>query len=263
MSTQEKRGTLMRSAVFGVALTIFGSHAALAQENIPEPAVPQTIGVSVQASILLGLGVSVGTQLGERFNVRGVYNGYTYSREVEDSSGKATYDGKIKLQSFGVLADWHPFQGTFRLTTGLLSDGNRITLNGKAKNGAEYAVGDCTYVSSSTDPLQISGKVDFRRLAPYVGLGWGGNMHAGKGFYGIFDLGVMLSGTPNVGLNAFGSARNKNPTTQPQCGGAADMPVTSDPTFQRELSKARDDAQNQADKVKLWPSIAFGLGWRF
>lgn len=250
----------MNKHILAVTLVV-ASQGALAAGPAAAPE-KTAVGVSLNASILLGLGVSVGTGLGEHTNVRAVYNGYSVSREFDDDKG--TYDGKVRLQSYGVLADYHPFQGVFRITTGLLSDGNQITVRGKAVSGGEYNVGDCTYVSSSTDPLHLDGKVDFRSLAPYLGFGWGGNMNSEPGFFGTFDLGVMFAGSGRVALTAGGSAYAK-PGSDPSCGPQTPpgAPVSSDPNFQAELDKARAEVQDNADKAKLWPSLQFGLGWRF
>jgi hypothetical protein len=221
-----------------------------------------TVGISLNASILLGLGVSVGTGLGSHFNVRGVYNGYSYSREFDDGESGA-YDGTLRLQTFGALADYHPFTGAFRLTAGLLSDGNRITLVGKPTDGAEYDVGDCSYVSSSTDPLRLDGKIDFRSMAPYFGLGWGGNMNAEPGFFGTFDIGIMWAGSAGVSLAASGSA-HAAPDQPASCGSDADdTPVADNPEFQRQLAQARADSEDEASNYEFWPSLQFGLGWRF
>jgi hypothetical protein len=244
-----------RCALVGAALVVFAGSVGAA--DTPKT----TVGVSANASLLLGFGLSVGTGLGDIFNVRGVYNGYSISRELGDDAGK--YDGTVRLQTFGALADYHPFAGAFRLTLGALADGNRVTMTGKPTTGSEYEVGDCTYVSSPSDPLRLDGKIDFRSLAPYFGLGWGGNMNAAPGFFGTFDLGVMWAGSAEMSLAASGSARAKS--GQPaSCGSStSDTPVSSNPEFQRELEKARADVEDDASNYEFWPSIQFGLGWRF
>ena len=224
-----------------------------------------TVGVSINATILTGLGLSVGTSLGEYFNVRGVGNGYSYSRDIEDDSGN--YHGTVKLFSTGLLFDYQPFAGAFRLSAGLLSNGNKITLDGKPSATGEYDVGDCTYVPSTSDPLKVHGETGFKKMAPYAGIGWGGNMSAEPGFYGTFDIGVMFSGPANVKLGASGSARAKA-GQNPSCGDSTtDHDVNNDPTFapvfQAERQKAEDDANNQVGKYKLWPALGFGFGWRF
>lgn len=219
-----------------------------------------TVGVSVNATILTGLGLSVGMPLGHDFNVRVAGNAFSRTHDVNESG--ADYVGKVKLFTVGVLADWQPFSGAFRLTAGLVDNGNKITLDGKATSGSNYTVGDCQYTSDPTDPLALHGQTNFRRLAPYAGMGWGGNMNSAPGFYGTFDLGVIFSGAAKIGLAASGSATNADPAGHPQCG-AGTVQVASDPNFQAQLAKSQQDLNDKADNYKLWPAIGFGLGWRF
>lgn len=232
-----------------------------------ETAEKTTVGVSLDASILLGAGLSVGTSVGDRFNVRGVFHGYSHDDTFEDGENNADYDATLRLQTLALMGDWHPFRGVFRITAGLVSNGNEIRLHAQDRGGSEYQVNDCTYVSSTSDPLQINGRVDFSSTVPYFGFGWGGNMNAEPGFYGIFDIGVLFSGSPNVELNARGRARAQSTTGSEGSVCAPDntteYPVNNFPEFQTQLDQAQADAEKEGEDYKLWPNIAFGFGWRF
>jgi len=105
--------------------------------------------------------------------------------------------------------------------------------------------------------------VDFKSTAPYLGIGWGGNMNAEPGFYGLFDIGVLLSGAPDTRLSGRGSAQNADPATQPQCGGAGSQDASTYPEFQNALRAAENDMNEETKDFKLWPNLAFGIGWRF
>ncbi len=223
-----------------------------------------TVGVSLDASVLLGVGLSVGTPLPYNLNARAMVHSFNYSRDFEDQGGN--YDGKLKLNTVGAMLDYHPFAGVFRLTAGLMSNGNKINLKGVANSNSEYQIGDCYFTSNSSNPLTVNGDVGFNSLAPYLGFGWGGNMNAEPGFYGLFDLGVMFSGAPAAKLNASGSAVvSNNPNNAPNgCTPGTLVPdATSHPTVQRELRDAETAFNDKASNYKLWPNISFGLGWRF
>lgn len=221
-----------------------------------------TVGVSVEASALLGLGISVGMPLGERFNLRGAYHGFSYDIDDVEKNG-ATYKGELELKTIGLFADWHPFKGAFRVTGGFASNGNQINLTGKP-NGGQFDVGNCTYESDPADPLRIDGTVEFSSSAPYLGIGWGGNLNAEPGFYGTFDLGVLFSGSPDTSLQGQGSARNANAGQAATCGDPVNyQDVSTYPEFQQEVQNAEDEVNDETDQYKLWPNIAFGLGWRF
>lgn len=218
-------------------------------------------GVSLEASTL-GAGLSLGVPLGKRFNLRGAYHAYTHDEEFEDDSG-GTYDGELDLRSVGLFADWHPFKGTFRLTAGLVSNGNQINMAGTDDGTGRYAVGDCTFQSDPADPLRLDGTVDFNSTAPYLGIGWGGNLNGKPGFYATLDLGVMLSGAPDTSLTGRGSAQNADPIGQPQCGIGGSQDVSTYPEFQAAVQDAEDEVNRETEEYELWPNIALGIGWRF
>lgn len=250
--------------VYGAALAALmglAASAAAAQEAPASGSWPGAVGVSLDVSVLLGIGVSVGVPLGDRFNLRAAHHRFSYDREFED--GDATYDSTLELNTTGLMADWHPFSGVFRLTGGLLSNGNNIQLTATDNGNGEYDVGDCTYVSDGADPLRIDGAVDFQSTAPYLGLGWGGNMNSGPGFYGLFDMGVMMSGAPSTRLRGSGSASAKSGQS-PSCGDPnSSQPVEGYAEFQEQVRNAENDVNEETRSFKLWPNISFGVGWRF
>jgi hypothetical protein len=220
-----------------------------------------TIGISLEGSTL-GAGLSVGMPLGDSFNVRGVYHGYTYELDdIEDDSG-ATYGGDLELKSMGLFADWHVFGGAFRLTAGFASNGNEIALSGMPTGGV-FQVGDCTFESNPADPMRVDGAVEFASTAPYVGIGWGGNLNAEPGFFMTFDLGVLLSGSPEASLTGRGQARNAN-AGDLACGDPVTyQDLSSYPEFQQEVQDAEDEVNKETEDYELWPNIAIGIGWRF
>jgi hypothetical protein len=221
-----------------------------------------TVGVSAEAGTM-GLGLSIGIPLAERFNLRGVYHTYDYELdEIEDSGSGATYESELNLQSAGLMADWHPFKGAFRLTVGFVSNGNEIGLSAKP-TGGQFTFGDCTFDSNPADPLRADGTVEFASSAPYVGLGWGGNMNSSPGFFATFDIGVLLSGSPDTSLTGRGQARNADPLN-PACGDAVTyQDVSSYPEFQQAVRDAEDDVNDETKDFEYWPNLSLGLGWRF
>jgi hypothetical protein len=245
---------MLRGLFIAGAVTLAG--AAQAKDD------DTTFGLAVDASALLGLGVSAGIPLGERFNLRAAYHGYTYELDdIEDDSG-ATYEGELDLKSAGLMADFFPFKGAFRLTVGFMSNDNAINLTGRPTGGT-FEVGDCTYESDPGNPLAIDGTVEFASSAPYVGIGWGGNLNAEPGFFMTLDLGVLLSGSPESSLSGRGGVR-----AQAGQGGACGDEVTyQDATtyqpFLDEVADAEAEANEETKSFEYWPNIAIGIGWRF
>ena len=257
----------MNKAFWGIALLVVcaGAEAQLRAPTADDlmfkkaPDAPRTrLGVSVQASALMGLGLSVGVPLRGGTSMRGVYNRYSIDHELEDDGGN--YDGELRLRSSGLLLDWHPFSGVFRVSGGLMSNGNEVRLTGRPVNGSQFEIGECTYQSDPTDPLQVNGVAGFKSSAPYFGFGWGGNLHAAPGFYGVLDIGVMFSGAADVGLAASGRATRVQGDVA-ACGQNVD--AASSAEVQQQLRNAEADAEEETKDYKLWPNIALGIGWRF
>lgn len=236
--------------------------AAAAALAVPmQASADRTIGVSVQASILMGLGVSVGTQLGNQFNVRGVFNGANYEREEELDDSNV--DLEFEAQSAGLMADWHPFKGGFRVTAGLLSNGNQLGISGRTNGSGKLTISGCNYTPDVADPMVVTGLVDFKSSAPYLGFGWGGNMNGAKGLYGVFEIGAILSGSPRASITADGTA-TIDAGQDPSCGpSGATVDVGSQAQIQAKVDELEQDANDEGKDFKLWPNIAFGIGWRF
>lgn len=85
------------------------------------------------------------------------------------TSDGVLYDGKLKLQNLGLLADWHPFGGMFRLTGGLFYNDNRFDLDAKLQPGTTYTSNGVSYTAQPGD--RGYAKVDFNKAAPYLGIG--------------------------------------------------------------------------------------------
>lgn len=213
------------------------------------------LGVAVRASTL-GFGVEVIKSVSTRVNLRVQYNGFNYSKDVDDSD--ITYQGKLKWQTYGLLADWHPFKGSFRLSGGAYHNGNKIGLSASCPNGCD--VGDDTKITSTgPNPATITGDVRFKSLSPYLGFGWGNAMKGWPLHFG-FDIGVLFQGSPKIDLAATGNA---TVTDKPSGTTTGPKDIGSDPTVQAEVIKEEKQAQDDSSQFKLWPVISFTIGYRF
>ena len=115
------------------------------------------------------------------------------------SSSQSDYDFALKLQTIDALLDWFPTKGSgFRFTTGLAYNGNKVDYNMKVNSGSQYVVNGNTY--SLAQVGSIHGAVEFKKIAPYLGIGWTNVPASGKGWGFIADLGLMFQGTPNSTL---------------------------------------------------------------
>lgn len=150
-----------------------------------------------------------------------------------------TYDIELGLKNFAVLTDWHPFKGSFRLTGGVVFNGNRLDLQGKIDSSKTYSIGSASYSLTGA-----SGSLKFNRMAPYLGLGWdttfGDDQHWGF----TFDLGVLYSGSPHLNFQAQG-------------------PGASLASFAADLEKERRDLESEIADFRFWPVISTGIVYQF
>jgi hypothetical protein len=194
--------------------------------------------VSAKPISTLGLGVEGTAQILPKLNARlGMnYFPYTYSAEQDD----VDYDIDLNLFSGSALLDWHPFAGVFRISAGLVLNGNKLDMEARPKEPVE--IGDIEY--DPADVGTLSGEIDFNSVAPYVGIGWGNAVGKDKRWGFVCDLGVVFQGSPDVSLAASG-------------------PIASDPTFQEELAREEENLQDDLDVFKYYPVISFGISYKF
>lgn len=222
-------------------------------------ALASDIGINVKAGTL-GLGLELDYKINDTFNIRLQSNGYTYDDEFEEDD--IDYEGEVKLSSTGLLLDWRPFQGVFRLTGGVYANNNELTGNTSSVGDETFEIGDELYSTTSTDPLAINMDVILGdSTAGYLGMGWGSSPSDG-GWMFSFELGVLLSGEPTVDLSASGTAVvNKNGSTQSFSLNDTNNPLVQE--FQNELANEAVSIENDISEFKAYPVISIGLGYRF
>ncbi len=203
-------------------------------------AVASPVAVTAQAGTL-GAGGSLYLALPYHSDVR--FGGNYFSISHALNSGGVHYDGTVRLQSFTLLADWHPFHGVFRLTGGVAYNDNRFSLTA-TPSGGTYTINGRPYSASKVGLL--TGVVAFNRADPYFGIGLGDPFRGGHWTFGL-DLGVLYQGTPKVSLTAPGTAPN--------------TPFAH--TLAGNINIAAAQVRNDVNKYKWYPVAMFSVGYRF
>ncbi len=194
------------------------------------------VAVTAQAGTL-GAGGSVYLALPYRVDMRFGGNYFSLSHALD--SGGVHYDGSVRLQSFTLLADWHPFHGVFRLTGGVAYNDNRFSLTA-TPSGGTYTINGTSYTAQQVGSL--TGKVTFNRANPYFGIGLGNPFRGGHWTFGL-DLGMLYQGTPKVSLTATGAA--------------------ADPQLADDVDAATAQVRSDVRKYKWYPVAMFSVGYRF
>jgi len=168
-----------------------------------------TLGATAHASDY-GASASVGTTgvslhlsraLTPALNVRVGPSFLNYSTDT--STTNVDYDLKLKLRTFDALVDWFPGSGgQFRITAGLVWNGNRFDAVGRPNATGTFTLNGDVFTAATVGTLD--GRIDFRKIAPYVGIGWGNAVSATRGWGVTGDLGVMFQGAPRSNLASTG-----------------------------------------------------------
>ncbi|MFN7834405.1 MAG: hypothetical protein ACK5NY_01225 [Burkholderiaceae bacterium] len=225
-----------------IGMLALGCAQANAQQNGKELKMSDSLGYVAARAGTPGLGFDLAYGIGNGLYVRGNINGFSYSTNVSQSD--VDYKAKVKLQTAGILLDWHPFETGFRLTGGMYYNGNRIDLTGKPTVG-KYNLNGRAYVA--TDIGSLDGSLRFRSSVPYVGLGY----HQSNGDFSLIgDAGVMF----------MGSARAKLDVT---CGPNLQANPLLCAQAQQDAAREADKARDMVDSWKYYPVLSVGMGYRF
>jgi len=193
--------------------------------------------VSAKTSTL-GLGGEFTTAVTSNINARVGINALDVDFddvEIED----VEFDLGVDLSSYSALVDWHVFDGSFRISGGIISIDNDIDLEARPTENIE--IGDVYFTPAEAGTLY--GSIENDEVAPYVGIGWGNPLthHRRWGF--TCDFGVAFTSSPDVTLAARGG--------------------TKPPGFDAELAKLKGDIEDFFDKFELYPVIAVSFFYRF
>jgi hypothetical protein len=123
----------------------------------------------------LGEGIEIRNPLSESINWRYEYYGYATSTNI--TRNNVVVNASETLRSSGLLLDWHPFVGTFRISAGVIAGKHELT--GSAYYDRTYTqpaqsltTGDLlldlntVYVSSRSDPQLEQYMIASQALAP-------------------------------------------------------------------------------------------------
>lgn len=218
--------------IAAAALALLASTAAMAQVGVTADLGSTGAGVH--------LVVPMESDLNGRFGINYI------KHDFDKTSGGVAYDVKGKLQTFDVLFDWYAFSGSqFRLTGGLVYNGNRFDATGKPDSLGHFSINHDSYTAA--DVGMLSGRVSYRKAAPYLGIGWGNALAEDGRLHVNADLGAFYQGNANVQLASIGCT-----TSQLVCQ-----------TLASDVAAVRQSFGDDLNKYKFYPVLRAGLSYRF
>lgn len=190
----------------------------------------------VGAHLAFGFSPSLNGRLGVNY----------FKHDFTKRSGRIEYDLDGKLQTVDALLDWYPRAGSsFRITGGVFYNDTRFDALATPDLNGTFTLNGRPYTAADVGVLV--GKVDFRKAAPYIGIGWGNALATERGWSFGGDLGAFYQGKARVSL------RSVNCTVQTAlCNQlAGDVAV--------EEARLADEASD----YKVYPVLRASLSYRF
>lgn len=215
-----------------VSVRVCAGLLAISAAAIPPSASAAEIGIGVNAGTL-GAGLDVGFGLPANVVGRVGFNSLTLDEDFEEDG--IDYSADLELESVHALADWHVLGGGFRITGGIIFNGNAF--DGDAGIDPGDQIGGGTALSSGSLGLDV----EYDDAAPYLGIGWGNRVRGWSKVSFGFDAGVMLQGTPDVELTNNG--------------------VTG--ISQSDLDQEEKDIEDELEEFEVYPVISASIIFRF
>jgi len=165
------------------------------------------IGAAVTATLgTTGAGVHLVVPMESNLNGRFGIN--YFKHDFDKRTGGINYDAKGKLQTFDVLFDWYVIADSpFRLTGGILYNGNEIKGRGRPNANGQYLINGRGYTAADVGTLDAN--VDFQKAAPYIGIGWGNALTPDQRWNFSADLGTFYQGKAHVNLVSRGCTSSR------------------------------------------------------
>lgn len=185
---------------------------------------------------LQGYTLGVGQNINETFGFRAEFNYLNYSRS--DHIASLDWDTTLKNSSIGLFADYHPFDGDFRITGGAAIGRYKLSAHAIPTNGY-YTINGTRYYDEPGSGEYLNGSAKLPLIRSYLGFGWGHSSKQGFGF--ALDAGVY-----------YGRFKTKVDTSPNLTAVAAS-----------DIQSEQQDAQDYFDKHKFMPSIVQTLTYSF
>ncbi len=188
----------------------------------------------------LGFGIEGQRAITETLGVRAGIDFFAYS--FNGTTSNVDYDFEIELKNAPIILDWHPFINAFRMSMGILINGNDISAKANPTASGTFNINGVTYTGADVGTLK--GKIDFNLIAPYLGFGWDTSFDKERGLGFTFELGAIYQGIPEADLSVTG-------------------PASNNAALVRDLAQEESDLQKDLNLFKLYPVISAGIIYRF
>ena len=206
-----------------------------------------------------GVGFDIATLLARKFNLRAGTDFFSYHTSFQEEG--ADVGVNLHLRSGHAALDWFPFGGHLRLSPQLVfGNNNRVLATAVIPSGSTVTLNGQDYISSYSNPLHGSGRIDFHKVSPGFSFGSGNVILRDRRSHVSIpvEMGFYYAGQPSLQVAFTGSACAPNYPPSVGC-----QSVDQDAGFQQNLAafKARND--HNLSYASFFPIFSVGIGYRF
>lgn len=216
-----------------------------------------SLGLATRVGIA-GTGFDVATPLATRFNLRVGTDFFSYATTFQEEGANVGIN--LHLRSGHAALDWFPLGGQLRVSPQLVfGNNNRVLATAVIPSGSTITLNGENYISSYTDPLRGSGRIDFHKVSPGLSLGFGNLIPRDHRHFSIpVEVGFYYAGQPNLQVGFTGSACDPNYLPSVGCES-----VDQDPGFQKNLTAFKVHNEHNLSYASFFPIFSVGFGYRF
>ena len=168
------------------------------------------------------------------------------SFEYDDDGSQAgvNYDATFSLDTYYATGNFRSPLSPFRVTAGVVSNGNEFGMTSQDTGGLPFQIGD--EIFNPADVGNLQSVTSFDSTAPYLGVGYDFEIFGKVGLN--LDFGVLWQGEPTVTLVATG---------------LESAPQAIQDSLTTQLENERLELEDKMNDFKAWPVVSLGFVYNF
>ncbi|GKT11477.1 MAG: hypothetical protein ISEC1_P0441 [Thiomicrorhabdus sp.] len=200
------------------------------------------LGVAINYGLFSGATLELSYPVGNDLHVRGALSaGMGLSETSTGSATEPTYAVEASGGIHRLALDYRPFNGGFFLSGGYAINSYAIDISSTITSAV--TVGEVNY---STANATLAGQLSWNN-APTLSLGWGHSPAEGWG--GLFEVGAIFTGAPEVSLTGTGTLDG--------------LDVSNDASVLAALNDEETKIKDEVANFDFLPIIQVGVTYRF
>ena len=221
------------------------------------------IGIGADVS-LLGIGIKATTPLNQYFDVRGLFNFFSYNQPRLEVDGFNIY-GRLHLASVAAAVDFYPRNSVWRVSGGLfLYNGNQSNVTTNVVGGTSFSIDGKSYYSSTANPASgtVALNLNTQKAAPMFSFGFGRFVpHSNRHWSFPAEFGAIYMGVPSLVVTTAGDVCTDK--AQTKCSSISDQSNPVGLAFNNSLNAQLAKWRSTLQQIKFYPIFSYSVVYSF